>query len=209
MLNWVWQKQKFLWTAELECFFMFITFFLLVAHWFSVVVSPGISSASGCMPLLRRLWRNDSKCLMWLEMCRPHKVPWDLSAKDHRPQCMLLTLPSLCHREGWGTNPPTPLSSPLGLSCPQSLCLSAFHFSKYEEARRCFLYSEICVRLLGYVVLRCDVEGNKASAQREGEKEIPLLILFNPSWDIQNWVKLYLTLPNTEPFFLTTLLYHY
>lgn len=76
---------------------------------------------------------------------------------------------------------PTPLFSPLsGLSCPQSLCLSAFHFSKYEEARRCFLYSEICVRLLGYVVLQCDVEGNKASVHRGGEKETGLLIPFNP-----------------------------
>lgn len=76
---------------------------------------------------------------------------------------------------------PSPLILfPFGLSCPQSLCLSAFHFSKYEEARKCFLYSKICVRLLGYVVLQCDVESNKASAHRKGEKETALLILFNP-----------------------------
>lgn len=119
---------------------------------------------------------------MWLEMCRPHKVPGDLSPKDHRPQCMLLTLPSLCHREGCGTNTQPPYSLPSrSLMSSKPMCLSALHFSKYEEARRCFLYSEICVRLLGYVVLQCDVEGNKASANRGGEKETALLILFNPS----------------------------
>lgn len=42
---------------------------------------------------------------------------------------------------------PTPsrlLLSPVGLCCPQSLCLCAFLFSKYEQARRCFLHCEIC-----------------------------------------------------------------
>lgn len=63
------------------------------------------------------------------------------------------------------------VSLSLSLSCPQSLCLSTFHFSKCVEARKCFLYSKICVRLLGYVVLQCDVEGNKARAHRKGRKK--------------------------------------
>lgn len=118
---------------------------------------------------------------MWLEMCRPHKVPGDLTPKDHRPQCMLLMLPSLCHREGCVTNTQSLHSLPSqSLLSSKPVCPSAFHFSEYEEAKRCFLYSEICVRLLGYVVLQCDVEGNKVTANREGEKETGLLILFIP-----------------------------
>lgn len=95
-----------------SCFFSH-TFDLLLVYWLFVVLSPGMSSVLySCMALLWRRWRNDGKCLMWLEMSRPHKVPWDPSAKDHRPQCMLLTLLSWCHREGCGTNTQPPYSLP-------------------------------------------------------------------------------------------------
>lgn len=50
-------------------------------------------------------------------------------------------------------------------------------FSKYEEARRCFLRSEICVRLLGYVVFQCDAEGNK---EKETKKRAYLFSLIQP-----------------------------
>lgn len=33
----------------------------------------------------------------------------------------------------------------------------------------------------GYVVLQCNIEGNKARVNSEGEKETGLLILFNPA----------------------------
>lgn len=107
-------------------------------------------------------------------MCRPHKVPGDLSPKGSQAAVHAANAPQFMPQGRlWNEHPPSPplILSPLGLSCPQSLCLSALHFNEYEEARRCFLYSEMCVRLLGYVVLQCDVEGNKASANREGEEK--------------------------------------
>lgn len=70
---------------------------------------------------------------------------------------------------------PTP--NPLILCCPQSLHLAARRFSKYEEARRCFLCSEICVRLLGYVVFQCDAEGNK---EKKTKKQAYLFSLIQP-----------------------------
>lgn len=82
---------------------------------------------------------------------------------------------------------PTPLYSPLCVS----LVLKAYvspHFTSVNMRRRGDAsYTQKYVS--GYWVMLCcnvKVEGNKASAHREGEKETVLLILFNPSWDIQN-----------------------
>lgn len=102
-------------------------FLLLLVYCLFLSCLRAQAACYSCMALLGWLWRNDSKCLMWLEMCRPHKVPWDPSPKDHRPQCMLLTLSSLCHREGSGTNTQPPYSLPslsLLSSKPVSLRIS-------------------------------------------------------------------------------------
>lgn len=131
-----WHKLKFLWIAELETVIIFFPYF---PCWgcagFFVVVAVSPRHKHSCMLLLRQLWRNDSECLAWLEMCRPHKVPWDPSAKDHRPQCTLLTLPSLCHREGCWNQHPTLLFSPLSVSLVLKASIS-LHFTSVNTRRR-------------------------------------------------------------------------
>lgn len=114
------------WTWVFSLVAVVLAFFLLCLQ--------ALAACDCCMALLWCLWRNDSNCLVWLEMCRPHKVPGDLTPKDHRPQCMLLMLPSLCHREGCVTDTQSPHSLPSrSLLSSKPVCLSAFHFSEYEE----------------------------------------------------------------------------
>ena len=76
---------------------------------------------------------------------------------------------------------PTPLFSPLSVSLVLKANVS-LHFTSVNMRRRGDAsYTQKYVS--GYwVMLRCNVnvEGNKASAHREGEKETALLILFNP-----------------------------
>lgn len=127
---------------------------------------------SSCTAFLTAWICNVSKCLMWLEMCRPHKVPWDLSAKDHRPQCYCC-YHSPVNATGRAVEPtPSPLI--LWSSKPVSLCiLTSVNTRRRGDAS----YTQEYVS--GYwVMLCCNVDGNRA--HRDGEKETASLILFNP-----------------------------